>query len=165
MTRFVAVSVSYLVDSTAELLLDVTWSSGTDVTCDDVWVRSVETVDLCDSSRAGGRNDVGGRRIGVAGRRRHLGDTDESACGRDAVRQAAWCPRDTVEPSTATRRRLPRTSVRVAAGRATAVHASDRNDRALERSPCCFALQACLSAAITAAVWTPPLRGTSTPSR
>jgi len=140
--------------SAAELFPDVTWSRVADVTCDDVERWSV-------ADRAGGRSDVGGRRAGATGRRRNLGDADECARGRDTVRQAAWGPRDALKPPTAARRRLPRTSVRLTAGRPTAaVHATNWNDRAVERSARCAALQACLSADITS-TWTPPRRGLS----
>ena len=142
------------------------WSRAADVTVtrDDVGVSSVETVDVSDAGRAGGRDDVGGRPVGGASQRRDPGDTDECAGGRDAVRQAARGPRHAVKSPTAARRRLPRTSVRVATGRPAAVHAADRYDRALERSQGCSALQASLSAAVACATWTLPHRPTWTPS-
>ena len=148
--------------STAELLPDVTSRPRGVVARDDVGARSVD---------AGRRGRVGGRRARVAGRRRHLGDADERACGRDAVRQAARRARDAVQPATGARRRVSRAAVRVTSRRTAALHAADRNDRALERRPGCAAIPTRLStaaaaAADTAAAWTTSLRRASTsPSR
>jgi len=122
-------------------------------------------VDLWDAGHTGGHVDVGGRRLGVGGRRRHLGDADECPSSRDAVWEAAWGARDVVQPSSAARRRLPRTPVRVTTWRPAAVHAADRYDRALERRPRCTELQTGLPAAMATATGPRrPRRGTSTPS-